>query len=74
MPGARHEAKQLGGGVEKVDDLRYEEEHHGLAEVAQDADHCKRHPGKVAVSVTNKHSRRIPGRGTEERKFQQVTS
>lgn len=40
--------------------LRDEEEEHGLAEVAQDADHGKGHAGKVAEGVAHEDARRVP--------------
>ena len=57
---AGDQSEELRDGVHKVEDLRDEEEEHGLAEVAEDGDHCKRHASKVAVRVTNKHSGGIP--------------
>lgn len=60
MPWAGYEMEKLGYGVEEVDDLRYEEEEHGLAEVAQDPDHCEGHAGDVAEGVADKHAGWIP--------------
>jgi len=60
MSGTRHEVEKLRNGEDEVDDLRYEEEQHRLAEVSEDSDDRERHPGKVAKSVTDEHSRRIP--------------
>ena len=60
MSGAGDQSKQLRDGVEKVEDLRDEEEHHCLAEVAEDPDHSKRHPSKIAVGVSHKHTRGVP--------------
>ena len=57
---AGDQPEELRDGVHKVEDLGDEEEEHGLAEVAEDGDHCKRHASKVAVCVTNKHSGGVP--------------
>ena len=65
MSGARNKAKELGYRVQKIDDLRDEEEEHCLAEVGEDRDDCESHSGKVAESVTDKNLRRIP----EQTKF-----
>jgi len=43
--------------------LRYEEQKHRLAEVAEDSNNGERHSGKVAERVADKHSRRIPNNG-----------
>ena len=67
MSGAGDESEELGGGVEKVEDLRHEEEKESLAEVAQNADHGKCHPGKVAVRVAHKDPGWIPGGGITDR-------
>ena len=61
MPRAGHQSKQLGGGVEEIDDLGDEEEQESFAEVAQDPNHSKRHASKIAECVTNEHTRGIPG-------------
>ena len=63
MSWAGDQSEELRGGVYKVEDLGDEEEEHGLAEVAEDGDHCKCHASKVAVGVTNKHSGGVPVRG-----------
>ena len=55
-----NEIKELWNGIEKIEDLWDEEQHHGLAEVAQNPNHSKRHASKVAERVPNKHSRWIP--------------
>jgi len=60
VSGTRHEAKELRHGEDEVEDLWYEEEQHGLAEVAEDCDHGKRHPGEVTERVADEHSRWIP--------------
>ena len=54
------QSEELWCGVDKVEDLRDEEEEHGLAEVAEDGNHRKCHASKVAVCVTNKHSGGVP--------------
>ena len=60
------QSEELWCGVDKVEDLGDEEEEHGLAEVAEDGDHCKRHASEVAVCVTNEHSGGIPVGGEVE--------
>ena len=40
--------------VEKVDNLRDEEEEEGLGEVAENGNHGKRHAGEVAEGVSGK--------------------
>ena len=60
------QSEELWCGVDKVEDLGDEEEEHGLAEVAEDGNHRKRHASKVAVRVTNKHSGGIPVGGEGE--------
>ena len=40
---AGDQSEQLRDRVHKVEDLGDEEEEHGLAEVAEDGNHCKRH-------------------------------
>ena len=60
MSGTLDEVKQLGHREEEVEDLRHEKEHHGLAEVADDADDGKGHAGKIAVRVSNENGRWIP--------------
>ena len=57
---AGHEAKQLRGGVDKVENLREQQQDQGLAEVAQDADDDKHHARKVAVRVADEDPRRVP--------------
>jgi len=54
VPGARNDAEELRDGVEEVENLRDEEEQESLAEVPEDAYHCKRHACKVAVGVAHK--------------------
>ena len=60
MSWAGDQSEELRGGVYKVEDLGDEEEEHGLAEVAEDGDHCKCHASKVAVGVTNKQWYLVP--------------
>ena len=45
---------ELGNWKDEVDELRDEEKHHGLAEVAEDSNHCERHAGTVAEGVSYK--------------------
>lgn len=53
-----HDAQKLWKAKNEVDELWDEEEHHGLAEVSQNAHHGERHASAVAESVTHKHFRR----------------
>ena len=64
-----NETEELWDGIEEVEDLRYEEKQHGLAEVAEDTNHSKCHSCEVAERVTHKHTRWVPeeGRGEEDR-------
>lgn len=55
-----NEVEELGNGVEKVEDLREEEEQECLAVMAEDAHHRERHSGEVAECVAHEHVRRIP--------------
>ena len=55
--------KELRNWEDEVEDLRYEEQKHRLAEVAEDSNNGERHSGKVAERVADKHSRRIPNNG-----------
>mmetsp|Transcript_5108 Transcript_5108/g.18262 ORF Transcript_5108/g.18262 Transcript_5108/m.18262 type:complete len:252 (+) Transcript_5108:748-1503(+) len=57
---ARHELEQLRRAVQKVENLRQEEQHERLAEVAQHADDAQRHPREVRVRVADEHPRRVP--------------
>ena len=66
MSRAWDQSEELWCGVDKVEDLGDEEEEHGLAEVAEDGNHRKRHASKVAVRVTNKHSGGVPVGGEGE--------
>lgn len=66
---ARNEAEQLRHRVDKVDDLRDEEQQHGFAKVAQDADHGERHAGQVVERVADKHLRGVAGRGERKGNF-----
>ena len=54
MAWAFDQVKELWQGQGKVEDLRQEEQNHGLAKVAEDADDGKGHAGKVAVRVADK--------------------
>lgn len=42
---------------DEVKDLRQEEEEHGLCEVAEDANHCERHPCEIAEGISDKDFR-----------------
>lgn len=48
-----------GRRIEEVADLRDQQKHEGLAEVAQDADDDKDHAGEVAVCVPDEDARRV---------------
>lgn len=60
MSGTGNNVKQLRQRVNEVDDLGDEEKQHGLTEVAEYPNHCKRHSSKVTESVSNKHRGRVP--------------
>ncbi len=60
MSGTGNNVKQLRQRVNEVDDLREEEKQHGLTEVAEYPNHCKRHSSKVTESVSHKHRGRVP--------------
>jgi hypothetical protein len=60
MPRTRDEPKQLRDRVQKVEDLREEEEEEGFRKVAEDADDGKRHAGEVAERVADKGVRWVP--------------
>ena len=62
MPGARNESEELRDGVEKVEDLWYEEEEHGLAEVSEDGNDREGHSREVTESVADKHLCWVPGK------------
>lgn len=54
---AGDEVKELGRGVDEVEDLRQQEEHEGFAEVALDADDDEDHAREVAVRVADEYVR-----------------
>lgn len=54
MARAWDDVEELGGRVDKVEDLGKEKEDEGLAEVTLDADDDEDHAGKVAVGVSDK--------------------
>lgn len=56
---AGDDVEQLGRRVEEVADLRDQQQHEGLAEVAQDADDDEDHAGEVAVCVPDEDARRV---------------
>ena len=77
MAWTRHEAKQLRGRVDKVEDLREQQQHERLAEVPENTNDDKDHAGKVAVRVADEHARRVPvvaeqGKGDAEEGEQEV--
>ena len=51
---------ELREGVEEVEDLRNEKQQQGLAEMAQNPHHRKRHSSEVTVRVANESLGRIP--------------
>lgn len=57
--------EKLRQGVDKVYDLRDEEQQHGFAEMAEDPDHGEGHAGKVTERVAYKDRRRVP-KGKQE--------
>ena len=52
-----HYSEDLGHREHEVEDLREEEEDHGLREVPQNPDHGKSHTRKVAEGITHEDSR-----------------
>lgn len=52
--------EELWQRVDKVYDLRDEEEQHGFAEMAEDPNHSECHPSKVTERVPYKHRRWVP--------------
>lgn len=56
---AGDDVEQLGRRVKEVGDLRDQQQHEGLAEVAQDADDDEDHAGEVAVRVPDEDARRV---------------
>ena len=77
MPWARNDSDKLRNGVYKVDDLRYKEKHHRLAEMSKDANYAKDDSGKVCERVSDEHVARIPvmeqeaERGRNERQHEE---
>lgn len=59
MPGAGHKVEELRHRVQEVENLRNEEQEHGLAEVSNDGDDSKGHASKVREGVPNKGLCRI---------------
>ena len=55
VPRAEDNANDLGQTEQEVDELGHKEQHHGLAKVAQDADHRESHACAVAEGVAHKH-------------------
>ena len=53
-----HYSEDLGHREHEVEDLREEEEDHGLREVPQNPDHGKSHTRKVAEGITHEDFRR----------------
>lgn len=60
VPRARHQLEELRDAVEEVEDLRNQEEHERLGEVAEDANGGEHHPREVAVRVAHEDARRVP--------------
>lgn len=60
MARTRDEAEDLGGRVEEVEDLGYEEEAESFGEVAEDTDDGEDHAGEVAVGVADEDAGRVP--------------
>lgn len=52
--------EELRQRVDKVYDLRDEEEQHGFAEMAEDPNHSECHPSKVTERVPYEHRRWVP--------------
>lgn len=60
MSGTRNYMEELRQRVDKVYDLRDEEEQHGFAEMAEDPNHSECHPSKVTERVPYEHRRWVP--------------
>ena len=60
MARAGNQTEDLGGRVEEVEDLGYEEEAEGFGKVAKDADNGEHHAGEVAVGVADEDTGGIP--------------
>jgi hypothetical protein len=54
VTGAVHDAEDLGERQHEVENLRQEEQEHGLGKVAQDTHHGEGHSRKVAEGVAHK--------------------
>ncbi len=65
MSGAGNEVKQLRHRENEIEHLRDEKQKHGLAEVSQDGNHCKRHPREITKGVPDKYAGWIPARKKE---------
>lgn len=52
--------KKLRHAVQKIDDLRNEEEQGSFAEVAYNTDDSKSHPRQIAKGITHENLRWIP--------------
>lgn len=55
-----NDMKQLRRRVDKVEDLRHEQEQKSFAEMAKDTYDCKHHPSEIAISVADENLCRIP--------------
>ena len=55
-----YQPEKLRGGVDKIENLRDEQEQQGFTEVAQDSDNGKDHAGEVTVRVADENPCRIP--------------
>lgn len=60
MPRTRHQAKQLRGRQDEVEDLGKEEQQQGLGKMTKDADHRKSHAGEVAECIADESLGRKP--------------
>lgn len=59
MSGAVHDANELGNRKEEVDELRNEEKHQGLGEVALDGGNSESHSGEISEGITDEGLRRV---------------
>lgn len=61
MPGARDKTEQLRAREDKVEDLRHEEEDHGLGEMSLDGNGRESHTGEIAERVAGERAGGVPG-------------
>lgn len=60
VSGAGYKSEELRNGVQKIKNLRQEEEQHCFAKVAKNANYSKGHSRKITKCISHKHSAWIP--------------